>query len=321
MRSLIVILCTLAGAMHAYETVTVTPRADATGPRVLCIVAHPDDEISFAGTLYKITTHLDGLVDIALITNGEGGFKYSTLAESIYGLELTDEAVGRRELPHIRRTEMIEGCRIMQVHRLFMFYQQDHRYTRDPNEVLAEDAGVWDLDLLRASFAEMVADYDVILTHLPIPQTHGHHQAATILALEAVAALPADQRPVILGEGRNLEDFTERDGWPITRLAEQAEAHVFDRTQPLGYKDRLNYQIVVNWVITAHKSQGTMQLAVSATGREHYWRYACNTPEAEAQVQALFARLAEPQFPARTYDESAGLDYSARPPAEAAVTE
>ena len=56
-----------------------------TGPRILCITAHPDDEIAFAGTLFKIATHLEGSCDLAVITNGEGGYKYSTIGESIYG--------------------------------------------------------------------------------------------------------------------------------------------------------------------------------------------------------------------------------------------
>ena len=39
----------------------VTPRDGATGPRVLVVVAHPDDEVAFAATLYKTTTALNGV--------------------------------------------------------------------------------------------------------------------------------------------------------------------------------------------------------------------------------------------------------------------
>ena len=52
---------------------------------------------------------MKGSVDLALITNGEGGYKYSTLAEDIYGLELTDEEVGRKYLPDIRKKELEAG--------------------------------------------------------------------------------------------------------------------------------------------------------------------------------------------------------------------
>ena len=72
-------------------------------PKVLIITAHPDDETGCAAAVYKITHSLKGKVDLALITNGEAGFKYSTLAEDIYGAELTDEAIGRKLLPTIRK--------------------------------------------------------------------------------------------------------------------------------------------------------------------------------------------------------------------------
>ena len=77
------------------DTLRVTDRSGATGPRVLAIFAHPDDETTVAGALYKTTTALGGVCDLCVITNGEGGFKYSTLAERIHGLPLTDETVGR----------------------------------------------------------------------------------------------------------------------------------------------------------------------------------------------------------------------------------
>ena len=50
--------------------------------------------------------------------------------------------------------------------------------------------------------------YDFVFMHLPTPDTHGHHQAASILALEAVAELEPTRRPVPLGAfptGRNEE--------------------------------------------------------------------------------------------------------------------
>ena len=79
-----------------------TAYAQHSQPHVLIVTAHPDDEISCSATVYKITHELKGVVDLALITNGEGGYKYSTLAEAYYNLELTDEKVGRENLPRIR---------------------------------------------------------------------------------------------------------------------------------------------------------------------------------------------------------------------------
>src|ERR1700761_744470 len=75
----------------------------AAGPHVLVVMAHPDDESTFSASLYKITKEQHGTVDLFIITNGEAGYKYCTLAENYYHLELTDEKVGRSNLPHIRK--------------------------------------------------------------------------------------------------------------------------------------------------------------------------------------------------------------------------
>ena len=57
---------------------------EKTSPRVLVVIAHPDDESILAVTLYKITREHGGVVDLFVITNGEAGFRYSTLAETYY---------------------------------------------------------------------------------------------------------------------------------------------------------------------------------------------------------------------------------------------
>jgi N-acetylglucosamine malate deacetylase 2 len=77
------------------------------GPKVLLIVAHPDDEYTFAATVYRITKELQGTVDQVVITNGEGGYRYSQLAESVYGIDLTREGAGRAKLPAIRKRETL----------------------------------------------------------------------------------------------------------------------------------------------------------------------------------------------------------------------
>lgn len=306
---------------------TVTPRPDARGPRVLGIFAHPDDETTVAGTLYKTTTALDGVCDLALITNGEGGFRYSTLAEQIYGLELTDEEVGRAHLPRIRRGELLAGCALMGVRRVAFLDETDHRYTTDPLEVLGPQARVWDVagvvERLRALLAE--GTYDFVLSMAPSSSTHGHHQAATVLALRAVAALPDGERPVVLGVA--LETAEEGppprpsalEGFPETAVVERQAALVFDRTQTFGYRQRLDYRVLVNWVIAEHKSQGTMQLAMGLGLREHYFLFAANPEEAEERASAWFRALAGPQFEERRYGASAGADAEMAGPGTAGV--
>ncbi|HUP56482.1 MAG TPA: PIG-L family deacetylase, partial [Bdellovibrionota bacterium] len=64
-----------------------------SGPRALVVVAHPDDEYCMAGTIVRIARELGGQVDQLVVTNGEGGFRYSGPAEGIYGKKLTEEAV------------------------------------------------------------------------------------------------------------------------------------------------------------------------------------------------------------------------------------
>ena len=71
-----------------FSRLSVTAQVEAAAVKVLVIMAHPDDESTFSVTLYKIAKEHHGLVDILTITNGEAGYKYSTLAESYYGCEL-----------------------------------------------------------------------------------------------------------------------------------------------------------------------------------------------------------------------------------------
>ena len=272
---------------------------ESRGPRILCVVAHPDDEIAFAGTLYATATSLGGVSDVLLITNGEGGYKYSTLAEPVYGGRLTDEREGRSRLPEIRADEMVAGCRWLCVRRIFMLGEIDHRYTQDENEVLGPDADVWDLDFVRQSIREQIERerYDFVLVLAPTATTHGHHKAAAILALESVSSLPLEDRPAVMCVRRSDGDepppeAPELEGWPITRIAD-SHPLVFDRARPFGQKDRLNFKIIANWAIAEHKSQGTMQLLAGGGDRENYWVFAESGPSAQERARAFFRDLAE----------------------------
>ncbi len=271
------------------------------GPKILAVVAHPDDEITFAATMYAVSTELHGDCDVVVVTNGEGGYKYSTLAEPIYELELTNETVGRRHLPRIRRAEMLQGAALMNLRRVIFLEQKDHRYTKDRHEVLDEHAEVWDLESVQQSLTQILQDgnYDFLFTLLPRKETHGHHQAATLLALRAAQALPEDQRPVLLGggTGSNEEPFhlepEELIDDPLAACQSEPR-FLFDRTRSFGHQDRLNYKILVNWCIAAHKSQGTMQLAMNRGDREVFALYACNGPDAIRRCQQLFGSLQSP---------------------------
>ncbi|HTQ79050.1 MAG TPA: PIG-L family deacetylase [Thermoanaerobaculia bacterium] len=267
------------------------------GPRVLLVTAHPDDDALFGGAVYKLTHQLGGWVDEFMVTNGEGGFHYSTLAEPLYGKKLTDEKVGREYLPGIRKREVLAGGAIIGIRTFFFMDQQDNQYTRDVDSVLK--GNLWDLDMVRARLRKILAEnhYDFVFVMLPGTATHAHHASAAILALEVIQALPAEGRPVVLAafgykkSNPTRVTFTVREGYPITKIKEGVEPFEFDRTQKFGYQDRLDYNIPVNWLIAEHKSQGTMQLLMNGLDVEQYWYFDLNGDRGLPAARALFERL------------------------------
>ena len=89
-------------------------------PKVLVVIAHPDDESIVSVTLYKIARGHNGRVDLFVITNGEAGYRYSTLAEKYYGVKLTDEANARSRLPAIRKRELKNAGSAYHIHNAAM---------------------------------------------------------------------------------------------------------------------------------------------------------------------------------------------------------
>lgn len=267
-----------------------------TGPRVLVVVAHPDDETACAATIYKITHDLNGMVDQCVITNGEGGYKYSTLAEAYYGLELTDEAVGRANLPRIRKQELMNAGKIIGTHNIFFLDQKDAHYGLDEHEPLDTS---WNVPWINTRLNEILTEnhYDYVFCLLPTPQTHGGHKAATLLALRAVQALPQNLRPLVLGLTnasmtdtagvlfKQLKDYTE------TKVIGETPMFTFNKSRPFGYKNMLTYRIIVDWEIAEHKSQGTMQLAAGKGDYENFWYFALNGYDGIAKCKELFERL------------------------------
>lgn len=278
-----------------------------TEPKVLVAIAHPDDDAVFAATVYKISFDLNGSVDYLLITNGEGGYKYSTLSERIYGLELTDEKIGRENLPRIRKKELEEGGSIVGVKNYYYLNQKDHKYTNDIDEVLDS---VWNVTYVKNFISDLITKnkYDYIFILLPTYTTHAHHSSTGILVLEAVNNLDKDIRPVVLGGTvRNLNDtnyfYSGLKEFPLTSFTNDSLIFQLDRTQKFGYKDRLNYKIIVNWLIAEHKSQGTMQLLMNAGDLETFYFFDMNDKAKVEQVKKLFERLKENKFPKKEYDE------------------
>ncbi len=277
-------------------------------PKVLLINAHPDDETGAAIAIYKITHDLKGKVDLAVITNGEGGYKYSTLAEPVYGAEITDEAIGRELLPSIRKRELMNGGKIMGIRNYFFFDQKDNKYTLDLQNVIST---VWDTVLVKRRLTDIIAKggYDYIFCLLPVPETHAHHRAATIFALRTVLEMEPAKRPVVLGvSGANKNDtvktkFSMLTGFPETAISSSAPIFQVDKTTPFGFKGRLNYKIIANWVIAEHKSQGVMQLYMNGGDLEQYYYFNINDQNKIGTTQALFNELQKVPFIEKKYEE------------------
>jgi LmbE family N-acetylglucosaminyl deacetylase len=280
-----------------FMSLSLAALAAEPGPRVLLVTAHPDDDALFAGAVYQITHALDGRVDVAVVTNGEGGYKYSDLSVPIYGIDLTDEKVARERLPGIRKREMMAGGAIVGIRNYFFFDQKDTEYTTD----LEKGTAPWDKDLVRRRLNAILMDghYDFVFVMLPMTTTHAHHQGAALLGLEAVSKLPAESRPIVLGATgykRTSPDrvtFTGREGLPLATIKPGAPVFEFDCSRKFGYKNTLDYNMIVNWVIAEHKSQGAMQPLMNGLDVEQYFYFDLNREDGIQKARSLFDRLAQ----------------------------
>lgn len=271
------------------------PAAGAQPVSVLIVTAHPDDDAMFAGTVYRITHHLGGVVDLALVTDGSGGYRYSGPAEAIYGRKLTDERVARQYLPAIRKRELMAGGAIVGIRNYFFLDEFDNAYTENIDTIMTY---VWNTERVRGRLREIMerGSYDYVFVHLPPPAFHAHHKAATILALQAAGSLEG-RRPVVLGSfvgaknDTTLIGFREHPGYPITRVREGGPHFLFDLTMPLDETGRLDYHVVINWLIAEHKTQGAMQLLMNQSDVERFWYFAANDPGRFAETAAFFDRV------------------------------
>jgi LmbE family N-acetylglucosaminyl deacetylase len=261
-------------------------------PRILIVTAHPDDEAVFAATVFKTTRLLDGTVDLALITNGEGGYRYSTLGNYIYGLPLDEEKTGRAKLPEIRKKELKEAGKVLGLNEYFFLDQKDDAYSNDVRNPLSN----WEADRVQEQLESILREggYDFIFTMLPVPETHAHHQAATLLALRAVQDLEPDHRPIVLGRGWQpyAGNFEVLEGYPVTRIDHSRETLKFDRSQKFGYEDRLDYTIIARWVVAAHKSQGTAQM-LPVESVETFYYFSLNPDSGYQKAKEYFEAVNE----------------------------
>jgi LmbE family N-acetylglucosaminyl deacetylase len=173
--------------------------------------------------VYRIARERGGVADQVVITNGEGGYRYSALAESFYGVALTDERDGRARLPAIRKQEVLRAGQILGIRKHYFLDQRDSGFSNDPARA---STGNWDHARIAATLTGLMKreQYDFVFTLLPTGETHAHHRAATSIAIEAAGRLEEDQRPAVLG----AEAGRKQDGVP--RFNGAAPAFQFDRT-------------------------------------------------------------------------------------------
>jgi LmbE family N-acetylglucosaminyl deacetylase len=160
---------------------------------VLVIIAHPDDETLFAGFIYALTHKINAIVDLVCITNGEGGFRHSAPSESLYNnLKLSEENIGRQHLPRIRKQELLASGKILGIRKYFFYDQLDLKYDRNVDIVFSEQ---WNKEAVIQQLEQTIKTgngtygYDIMLTMLPNIESHGHHTASGLLALETIERL------------------------------------------------------------------------------------------------------------------------------------
>ena len=269
--------------------------SQSAAPKLLIVAAHPDDEYAFAATTYRLTRELGWTADHVIITNGEAGYRYSALAESVYGVGLTREQEGRSRLPAIRKRETRSAGKLLGIRRHYFLDQRDSGFAADAATAPSSN---WDrprvLQFLKTILHR--EHYDAVFTLLPTTQTHGHHRAATLLAIEAAATLPESHRPLIFAAdpcaaNARPRDFQPAPGEPLARTLSPRPVFTFDRITSFGYRNALNYQIVVNWFIAEHKSQGLFQTDSGKDQLEQFWLFQASGRDALSRARHFAAQL------------------------------
>jgi len=274
------------------------------GPKVLVVTAHPDDETGFSVTMFKITHEMKGTVDMAVMTDGGGGFADSQLGALYYGLNLTDSIVARTHLPMLRKQEILNAGKIMGVRNIYFMEQPDDWYTTDPKPYISGKN--WDIPYVERRMDRLLADrdYDFVITMLPHAGQHGHHKTSVLMALRAIQRFKGPHKPIVIaGSPMNATskpmEFSMLEGYPETKIKGDAPTFTLNRAFRFKENDKVSYKIVADWVISEYKSQGAIQEnGIHKTDLEVYRYYDLNDSRGISKVQKLFDDLAKIGFAA-----------------------
>lgn len=274
------------------------------GPKVLVVNAHPDDETSFPIILFKITHDLKGTVDLALITDGAGGFNGSELGSMYYGMNLTDSIIGRSELPRIRKKEVMAAGSILGIRQYYFFDQPDDYYNLNPLPYVTGQR--WDIPFVEKKLDKILANgrYDYVITMLPYAGQHGHHKTAVIMALRAIQRMQESTRPAIFAgctyKDEKPEAYTMLDGFPETTISKTAPSWTLDVATRFGKGRQVSYKTVAQWVIAEYKSQGDMQENDTYKGNKETFRaFDINNPGAIERIDRLMQQLSSSGYSAQ----------------------
>jgi LmbE family N-acetylglucosaminyl deacetylase len=260
--------------------------------KILIVQAHPDDETIMAGAIFKFTQYLHGVVDLLLVTNGEGGYKHTQFAEKLYGVNLSNEENGREELPRIRKQELEAGGKILGIKKFIYLDEVDDFYSID----LINPMENWEIEAIKDKSLETRTEttYDFVFVWLPIAETHAHHQATSILLLQVVDTLPEAKRPIVLGCTEKREIYHNNTQYSKeTRLMADAPLFMFDKNQKLiNINPRMDFNVVVCWIKACHPSQALLFTAQEMLGNtEYYYYFEINGAQGLEKTRKLFDRL------------------------------
>lgn len=269
------------------------PPKDGSSSHILLVVAHPDDEYEMAATVYRITTELHGMADEIIVTDGEAGYHYSSLAERYYGVALTNGVADKAQLAQIRVEESQRVAKVLGIRRQWFLGESNVPFTQSANSTLH---GNWRTTRVLQTISDRMKEerYDFVFVLLPDLKAHGEHKAATILTLEAVKSLSGEKTPIVLGAAAGNSTSPRYDaisGDSLTQTLTSEPQFHFDRDIHFGYQKSLSYQIIVDWVIAEHKSQGLFQTKCLQDRYENFWVFGTNVPQAVDRAAALFTAV------------------------------
>ena len=92
--------------------------------------------------------------------------------------------------------------------------------------------------------------------------------------------------------GRDYAPYKPLHEYSLTATTSPNPQFQFDRDARFGYRESLSYQIVVDWVIAEHKSQGLFQTRCQQDRFERFWLFSVNRSSANGETASLFTRVA-----------------------------